>query len=133
MISRPEREAIAELIPKLRPFTFRGEAEFVLGDGTALFVAGISRSDNRPGEQTGSVVVLTLSKIKPRPSLPETVTCVGAVILRRETPNEQRVHSSSENFGTANVIESVAFEMCNDQGRCVVFRTGDQNTFPAII
>lgn len=133
MISRPEREAIAVLIPKLRPFSFRGEAEFVLGDGTTLFVAGISRCDNRPGEQTGDVVVLTLSEIKPRPSLPETVTCAGAVLLHRETPNEQRSHSNHEEACAINVVEGVAFEMCDDQGRCVVFRTSDQRTFPSII
>jgi hypothetical protein len=124
---RPERAAIEQLIPQLRPFSFDGDDRFVLADGTKLFVAGISYG-GPPNAPSDGVLVLTTAQVDTPPTLSKTASCVGAVILRPTTTDECR-----EQLCTTRTVEGVAFETTDKVGNRVFYRINRAATFPVLV
>jgi len=132
MLNRVERAAFERLIPKLRPFFLEGDERFVLPDGTELRVAYISRA-TYCGEHCGKVAVLCRAgSLRSQPPS-GSVNCAGVVLLRVETDEERESRCQEPGFCASYVVEGLATEARDEQGRRTVYLVGCETTFPALI
>lgn len=130
-----ERTAIESIYGSLKPIRLEQGQRFVDEGGVELRVAGISRANFFGGDCAEPIVVLSASGLKKgvqRPSF-RVINCAGTVVVRPQTQDERIAEGIASGFASRFVAEVVEPTTFDNEGRCVVRKTGVTVSYPLLI